>query len=284
MTVLNAHTGQIVWRRRSIGANWRVKDFVSVLGPDGDVDDSLEKEFGQREQAFLNVIREIQLHKPVTAPQKAALDDLAAIHLVRNLSFAAAHDGVVHATMDRVWSRLARDEQTVARFTRQWGRPPEPGELDSIIGALGGGIATSPDLFASGARRVSAAIQQLLGKWTVQLVGCVEDLPGFLLPDNPVLHGKRSEGRFGFRNAGAIGDADMIVVPIRRRLVAFYSAKHLGDKELVTKKGVRWVNSLLLQSAQSEVACHPADAQETSRLIRNRDRYPAEQFDAITLR
>ena len=55
-----------------------------------------------------------------------------------------------------------------------------------------------------GVRRVDPGIQQLLAKWKVQLVGLADALPGFVLPDNPVLHGRRAEGRFGFR-AGVCG-------------------------------------------------------------------------------
>jgi len=282
LAVLDAHTGQLVSSRRSIGVNWRVADFLSVVSPDGDVDDSLEREFGRSERVFLNVIREIRPHKPVTPAQKTALDALAATHAVRSLSFAVAHEAVVSGTIERRSPGLARDERAVDAFTREWGRPPDPGELEAIVAAVARDFAASPDLLASGVRRVAAGLQQLLGKWTIQLVGSAEDLPGFVLPDHPFLHG--SDGRFGFRDAGAIGDADLIVVPISRRLVAFYSGNQLRDVQVRTKKGVRWVNSLLLQGARSEVACHPDDAQETSRLIRDSDRYPPEKFDSITIR
>jgi hypothetical protein len=179
---------------------------------------------------------------------------------------------------------IAQDVRAVEAFTRDKGRPPNPGELEAVIAAAASDFAASPDLLASGIRRVAGGLQQLLGKWTIQLVGSSVDLPGFVLADHPVLHGRRSEGRFGFRDAGAIGDADLVVVPISRRLVAFYSARNLTDVRIRTKKGVRWVNSLLLRGAQSEVACHPDDAQETSRLIRDADRYPPTKFDSITIR
>lgn len=283
VTVLDARTGDTIWSRRSVGANWRVKDFVSVVWPDGGVDDSLEREFGDSEQVFLNVIRQVQLHRPVTAVQKAALDNLAAVHLVRNLSFALAHDKVVRGSMEQLVTGLSRDAEVVSRFNRQRRRPPEPGELEAIVAAAAGDLVKSPDFFVSGVRRVAAGIQNVLARWTVQLVGCAEHLPGFILPDNPVLHGKRREGLFGFRDAGAIGDADLILVPISRRLVALYSGRHLPDLQIRTRKGVRWVNSLLLHAAQTEVACHPEDALETSRLIRQRDLYPSAKFDSIII-
>jgi hypothetical protein len=133
-------------------------------------------------------------------------------------------------------------------------------------------------------RRSLPDLKEFLAKTTVQLVGSFKALPGFILPDHPVVHGKRDEGKFGFLSGGAIGDADTIVVPISRHLVAFYSSKHSWDVQIRTKKGVRWVNSLLLQGAQSEVACHPDDARETHRLIRDRGLYRPEKFDTIFIR
>lgn len=284
LAVLDAHSGQLVSSRRSIEVNWRVADFLSVVSPDGDVDDSLEREFAQSEQVFLNRIREIELHIPMNAARKNALDALAATHLVRSLAFASAHDTAVRRTIEQRAPALARDERAVKMFIRDKGRHPEPGELEATVAAAALAFAESPDLRASSIRSVAAGAQQLLGKWTTQLVGSAEGLPGFVLPDHPVLHGRRTEGRFGFHDAGAIGDADLIIVPISRRLVAFYSGSRPVDLQLHTKKSVRWINSLLVRGARSEVACHPDDAQETSRLIRGSDRYPPERFDSVTLR
>lgn len=281
LTVLDSSSGKTVWRRRSIGANWRVPDFVSIVWPDGEVDDSLEREFGDREQRFLNEVRRVQLNHPVTDIQKSALDELAAVHLVRNVSFALAHDKVVHDSTQEVVNQLAGDEEALARFIRDRRRSPEPGELKALVAAVAEDLVNGPDFFASGVRRVAGSIPRMLRKWRVQLVGSVQGVPGFVLSDNPILHGRRREGRFGFRDGVAIGDADTIVVPISRRLVAFYSSERRPDVEIRTKKGVRWVNSLLLQSARSQVACHPEDALETSRLIRQRDLYPPQRFDNI---
>lgn len=283
VTVLDSSTGQILCPRRSIGANWRIDDFISVIFPDGSVDDALEREFGERERVFLRLVRQIQLNHPVSAANKAALDDLAAVHLARNSAFQVAHQRIVRGTMEQVWPRLAQDQRLLSRFTQQWGRAPEPGELEAIVASTGDAFVSSPDFFTSGVQRVAEGLLPLFAKWTVQLVGCADNLPGFVLADNPVVHGKRGEGLFGFLHAGAIGDADIMAVPISRRLVAFYCRSHSPDILIRTKKSLQWVNSLLLRVAQREVLCHPDDAQETSRLIQNIDRYPAAKFDSITI-
>ena len=281
VSVLDAHTGRVVWARRSIQTNWRAENFLSVVGPEGQVDDSLEREFGQSEGVFLKIVREIRLNKPLTPAQKSALDALAATHALRSRAFALAHHDVVASTVAQLTPDLIEDQLAIGLLAQELGRPPYPGELEDRVAAQADHFAARPDLFASGLRRSLTDLKKFFAKTTVQLVGSTEDLPGFILPDHPVVHGKRDEGRFGFHNGGAIGDADTIVLPISRRLVAFYSSKHSWDVQIRTKRGVRWVNALLLLGAQSEVACHPADVQETNRLIRDRNLYPPEKFDTI---
>ena len=127
-------------------------------------------------------------------------------------------------------------------------------------------------------------IPEILAQYTVQLVSMIEDLPGFALPDRPIVHGKRREGVFGFEEAGAIGDADIIIVPISRRLLGFYSARELPHVTIRTNKGLAWVNALLIHNAENEVACHPHDVLATARLIRNLERYPPSKFDSVSIR
>jgi hypothetical protein len=75
------------------------------------------------------------------------------------------------------------------------------------------------------------------------------------------LRGKLTERLFGFRNARAVGDADLIAVPVRRRLVAIYSRRRVPNIHLKTKAGALQISALLLRSAAAEVACHPDEAQ-----------------------
>lgn len=283
VAVVDAHSGAVIDERRLTRENWVVDDFTSIMEPDGSIDDSLEREFAKREQRTLNVIRGITVNAPVSADQKTALDDLAALHLTRSRSFAEAHKTAVGKTLDEAPSRLSRDPRAMMAFARQHGRAPSAGELEAIVARAAREFAEEPDLFMSGVRRVDPVIQQLLRKWTVQLVGVADALPGFILPDNPVLHGRRTEGRFGFRDAVAIGDADTIIVPISRRLAALYSGQPLPSVHIYTKASLRWINSLLVRSALNEVACHPEDAQETSWLIANLDRYPPDKFDTVSV-
>ncbi len=283
VAVLDARTGAVIDGRRRIQENWTVDDFLSVEQPDGSLDDGLERDYARREQRFLNEVRAIAANTVITDKRKAAIDALAAAHLARSQSFAEAHRLAAMEALDEAPDRLARDPRALAAFVKQYGRAPQAGELQAIVAAAARKFAAEPDLFPSGVRRVDAGIREMLGKWTVQLVELADTLPGLVLPDNPVLHGRRSEGRFGFRAGVAIGDADTIIVPIRRRLAALYSGQPVATVRVTTLASLRWINSLLLRSALTEVACHPDDAQEVSRLIKNLDRYPPHLFDTIRI-
>jgi hypothetical protein len=111
-------------------------------------------------------------------------------------------------------------------------------------------------------------------------------MPGFVLADQPVVHARPDEGRYGFASQLAVGDADLIMVPIKRRLLAFYTVQPLANRDftLKTKRGVRIINAALCRNAVMEVACHPDDVSDTSHVIRYRDQYPASWLTDGTLK
>lgn len=179
---------------------------------------------------------------------------------------------------------MANNPELMRRSLTEKGRPPRPGELAAMVAEQASALTQEPSLPIDGTRRGADTLQQLLAARTVQLIAVNERLPGLVLADHPILHGQRKQGRFGFRDAGAVGNADTILLPIRRHLAACYSHLHLPDVEIKTKNGLNWVNALLLRGALKEVACHPDDALPTSRLVRNLDRYPPHQFDDTVIR
>ena len=284
VSVLDAHDGRVLDARRSVRANWRSTDFASVKAADGTLDDSLEHEFSRLETVFLNVIREIWIDKPMTRKQRAAVDDLAAVHLARSFQFERAHQEIVLPKLSEDRASLVQNRELGEAFYRQHQREPRPGELQALVDRTTEAFLLEPRLFSDSIRRVLHGARLLLAARHVQLVGVMEDLPGFVLPDNAVLHGRLAVGTFGFLEAGAIGDSDIVIVPIGRRLVALYTAKALPHMSIRTKNSVRWINSLLLRSATNQVVCHPDDQQEVSRLVGNLGRYPPAKFRSVKIR
>ncbi len=276
--IVDVSTGDVVHARRSIKYNWRAKDFLSVVTLD-QIDDRLEKEFARDEKVILNSVRDIVGFREITPRQRTSLDRLAAIHLIRSHAFRDAHVALVQDYLPKGVLDLASSAELLEVFKAAKGRPPASGELAAIVAEQAEKFATSPDLLPVSVRNSTNAVNKVLAKWTIQLISVSEDLPGLVLADTPILHGRRKAGLFGFQDAGAVGDADLIIVPIHRHLAACYSERKLRDVSVRTKQSLNWINSLLIRGATKEVACHPEDLQHTTRLIRNLDRYPAANFD-----
>lgn len=109
-------------------------------------------------------------------------------------------------------------------------------------------------------------------------------MPGLVLADQPVVHARPDEGRYGFASHLAIGDADLIIMPIRRRLVAFYTVQRMANFTLKTKRGLRVINAAFCRNAVKEVACHPDDARDGAHVIRYIDKYPASALSDGSLK
>ncbi len=245
----------------------------------------MEREFAKTERTTLGQIRDITRIR-ISLEQRRALDLLAAVHLVRSESFVAVHAQVTDAFFDNwVGDYLADSGPRLEEvFVSDRGRQPEPGELASLVDALARKFQGSPELRANGMRHVTSGIPRLLGRYRVQLIEAPSWMSGFVLADQPVLHARRDEGRYGFASHLAIGDADLIMMPIRRRLVAFYTVQRMANFTLKTERGLRVINAALCRNAVKEVACHPDDAPDTSHVIRYRDQYPASALSDGTLK
>ena len=269
---------------RPIKSNWSEENFLTVMDAAGDRSQSLEAEFARTEGKALNQIREITPNK-ISPEQKRALDLLAAMHLVRSLSFVKAHGHVTDAFFDNCVADFLADPQVLEVFVSDRGRQPAPGELEFLVAAQTRKFQASPDLMVRGMRHVNAGIPGLLSRYRVQLVKAPSWM-GFVLADQPVLHARPDEGRYGFASQLALGDADLIIMPIKRQLVAFYTVQPLVNRHftLKTERSLGVINAALCRNALKEVACHPDDAGDVSRVIRYIDQYPMSALTDGTLK
>ena len=70
-----------------------------------------------------------------------------------------------------------------------------------------------------------------------------------------------------------MGDANLIMAPIKRRLVVFFTAKRMASKTITTLTKVQELNALTARAARNEVACHPDDLLHVSRVCGDIGRY-----------
>jgi Protein of unknown function (DUF4238) len=284
VAVLDAESGEVLDRNRPVTSNWREEDLLTVVDAAGNQDRSLEDEFKKTEGKVLDQIRRITPNK-ITPEQRQALDLVAAIHLVRSLSFVKMHRQVTDAFFDNCIADFVADPQVLDAFVSDRGRQPAAGELEFLVAAQTRKFQESPDLRANGMRHVNAGIPGLLGRYQVQLVEAPRWM-GFVLADQPVLHARPDEGRYGFASELAVGDADLIIVPIQRRLVAFYTVQPSVNlhMKLGTERGLKVITAALCRNAVKEVACHPDDAPDVSKVIRYIDKYPVSALTGGTMK
>lgn len=284
VTVVDVATARVLHTRRSTKTNWKVRDFLSVPDGAGTFDDALEKELSRRETVVLNSVRDIEAFTAPSVVQRKSLDTLAAMHLVRSQAFDEKRRAVTENWLRNDVPGFVTHPRLTEKFIQSYGREPYDGELEALVARAGSEIASDPGGLAHSVRDGLKKLEMMLSKHEVQLIAVDEQLPGLILADVPVLHGRRREGVFGFEAAGAVGDADTILVPVSRRLLASYSHRPLRDFRIGTKNGLDRVNALLAHGARREVICHPDDARDTVNMIRNKHRFEPRLFDRATIR
>jgi hypothetical protein len=102
-----------------------------------------------------------------------------------------------------------------------------------------------------------------------QIIEIDDGLPGLVLGDVPVIHANLSEGRFGYRDRLAIGDADLIMAPLTRRVLICFSATPDQHVRVTTKRKLNDVINLLIRASVREIGCHPEDRLNLQRVCRN---------------
>src|SRR6266545_4365299 len=97
----------------------------------------------------------------------------------------------------------------------------------------------------------------------MQVIWSQPPLPGFILGDVPVVHAQVDTERFGWRDLLAIGDANLIIGPLTRRVAVCFSATRVPYTQLKTRRLVDLMNSLIWKGSLAQVACHPEDSLAT---------------------
>ncbi len=112
-------------------------------------------------------------------------------------------------------------------------------------------------------------IAEWLNQFHIQIIVSPEPLPGFVIGDVPICHGNFSTQRFDFGDDLALGDSDLVMGPLTRRVLACFSISREQNQRLTAKRKLLEINNLLVRAAKNEVACYPEDTLTVQRLIRS---------------
>jgi Protein of unknown function (DUF4238) len=276
VAVLDARSGQFL-ELRPTKRNWARSGFNSFVMPGGEVVSDLEGEWARLERRVLNQIREIAPGR-CTPKQAAGVKQFFAIHLVRSATYAETHTRIMEEVRRDVGGSLEGDPEAAARFEADLGRPPRPGELQGLAERLSHEHEASGFTFVESMATVHNKLAAMFTKWRVQIVAADPAGPGFVISDLPVVHFSSARQAYGFRDRLALGDADLVGAPLTRYTAAFLSQGHTPDVLLKTKKQLQRINALFWRCATSEVACHPDDVREATRVWSHLSELPPEKL------
>lgn len=269
--MLDARSGTVREADRPIKSNFRERGFTTFVQA-GVPNDLLEKAFCSVERRVLNEVRTVGLARR-GPQQKADVANLFAIHLVRSPSFKHFHKRVTANFRDTRVSPFAEEAKVRDRFIADKGRPPEKGELESLVHMVYAGLVSDPTTLANTMIRQHDLAANMLNHLHLQIFEIRDTrLPGFAIGDTPIAHARIAEGACGFKDSLALGDADFIVGPLTRRTAAAFTVRHSGAVKVTTRRMVDTINAVFLQAASEEVACHPNDAKTLAQTFRNLDR------------
>ncbi len=268
LAIVATGDGAVVDARRPTKRNWVEQNWNSIQEESGYTDSQLEHEWSRVEAGVMRRIREVAVGE-CTPQHRTAIVNLFAVHLVRSKAFAEFHDEIRGDAIPRLVSDLVADPETSDAFVADYGRDPTTSELETLVGTYATNSERSGRSLVEAMTHQHNSIAEKLIPYHVQVVQAVNSLPGFVLGDVPVVHASLASGRFGFRDRLAIGDADLLIAPLTRRIVVCFTATRRADVRITTKRKVREINAIFVRAALDEVACHPDDLLETQRLVRN---------------
>ena len=234
------------------------KHFNAVRTDAGRVDE-LEDEWQRVENASLPSVRAL-IAGDHSANHRHMAKVLAAVHLARSFAFELVWDRVWAATTKQRVDRVPANESLLAAFLEDFGRDPEPGEIEGLMAGAAAEMRGTNALFVE---RMAAGHNRLL-EWFapmhVQLVTCVGRSMPFITGDVPVANVEDpTEGfRVGVAQGLAVGDSGHIYMPLGRRLGMFLTTRPEDDVATEPWK-VQRLNRLVWRAAIRHVACHPED-------------------------
>jgi hypothetical protein len=273
VAVLDAGSGTIVDPARPIKSNFCEEGFTTFLSDAGVPEDLLERAFASVERSVLNQIREIDSQRSGSV-EKAAAANLSAIHLVRSPSYKRFRRQVAEGSQAKIVGDILQNPTLASRFEAQFGHAPTADQLRELADMAYGELMDAPmDLVRSMLRQHDTAAGMLNG-FHMQVVEVAPELPGLIIGDTPIVHARPADGRYGFRDRLALGDATLIVAPLARRVAVCFSATELPHETVTTRKALDTLNGLFIRAAVSEFACHPEDAKAARQTHDRLDRHP----------
>lgn len=268
LTVIDARSGVTLDRLRPAKLNWVENDWNTFWDESGDPNRQLEQEFARIEAGVMRRIRDVHAGTAQGAHLSAVIN-LAAMHLVRSRSFITFLRDVRSTAMPGIVDHFVNDRELTLRFETHHHRPPSAGELHLLVSRAAREHTESRQSELETVIAQHNKIADLLSQNTMQVLTIDEGLPGLPIGDQPVVHADLDSARFSFRDRLAIGDANLIFIPLTRRVAACLTRSPLSDTTISSTHQWKRFVDIQIRACLKEIAVHPDDALAVARLCRN---------------
>jgi hypothetical protein len=218
-------------------------------------DDSAEDAFGVLEAFALDRVRHISPREPITPDQDAAVKALAAMLFARSFATEAVRQRLIPQVVAEQRDRVGSEPDAVALFRRDFGRPPRPGELETLVEAVAdANFSTRRDAVDGMIRHYGWALENLkpMAVSVYQATGAE-----FVTSDNPLVLVGENRLHVGVHNGVAFKMAATIFLPLTRRIAVCFTPEPIPN-ETMNRRQVRAANNFSWRNAVARVACHPA--------------------------
>ncbi len=247
-------------RRRLVGtrAAFVKADYNTFWDEDGERREFLEDEWQRVENAAIPQVREVVGGASLTANSAAAIKSLAAMHFARSPSLHEASEHLAPSILASEMERAERDPETAAVFEAERGRPPEPGELRALVQQLAAEFVSSNLSRVTSMVNMHNRVLEILEPLHLQLIRPRQELVGFAFCDTPFLNHDRKSGLLGPADGLAVGDSDLLLMPLARYCCVTFTKADEGSVEAPASL-VDEINLLVWRSARRFVASHPGE-------------------------
>ena len=235
------------------------KSHSSFTDRSGRIRDDLDEEWSRIENmAIRDMRRATEVNANLDGETIGAIKAIAALHFARSESIRDVAPRLEPEIIDQYAKDAESDELLQEMFFRERGRMPMEGELRKLA-LVGGEILVDSNFSQVGSmQHIYNRSLEIFEPFYVQLIRPMKGQSGFSFCDSPLVNHCRKTKRTGPKDQLAIGDSDLLLMPLGRYICAALTAEQ-EPHVIVTPSYVEWINHLTWESAARFVAYHPKE-------------------------
>lgn len=226
---------------------------------EGQLRDEVEKEWGRVENmAIRDMRRVVDTNSNLDHDAAEAIKAIAALHFARSEAIRNAALRFEPEFINQYAQDVETDERLKEMFFKERGRMPLQGELRDLALAGGDNLVDSNRSQVDRMLHIYNRSLEIFQPYYVQLIRPMKGQSGFSFCDSPLVNHCRKTKRTGPGDDLALGDSDLLLMPLGRYVCAALTAEQ-EPHVTITPSLVEYINHLTWESAVRFVAHHPKE-------------------------